>query len=69
MLKVSLGGSKWLSGGSVGPEASVFDLLVTVAGILLLAKLYPMPKYPEIPPDVVENSGVENTGSLRPAAS
>lgn len=49
MLKASLLGSKWLSGGSVGPEASVFDLVVTVAGILLLAKLYPQAKYPEIP--------------------
>ena len=46
MLKVSLLGSKWLSGGTVGPEASVFDLLVTIAGILLLLKLYPDAKYP-----------------------
>lgn len=55
MLKVSLTGSKWLSGGSVGPEASVFDLIVTIAGILLLAKLYPQAKYPEIPPDALED--------------
>jgi membrane protease YdiL (CAAX protease family) len=47
MLNASLMGSKWLSGGSVGPEASVFDLVVTIAGILLLAKLYPHAKYPE----------------------
>lgn len=46
MLKASLMGSKWLSGGSVGPEASVFDLIVTIAGILLLAKLYPDANYP-----------------------
>jgi membrane protease YdiL (CAAX protease family) len=46
LLNASLMGSKWLSGGSVGPEASVFDLLVTIAGILLLAKLYPDAKYP-----------------------
>jgi hypothetical protein len=57
MLKVSLTGSKWLSGGSVGPEASVFDLIVTIAGILLLAKLYPAAKYPEIPPDLVDAAG------------
>lgn len=49
MLKASLMGSKWLSGGSVGPEASVFDLIVTIAGILLLAKLYPNAKYPALP--------------------
>jgi uncharacterized protein len=48
MLKASLMGSKWLSGGTVGPEASVFDLIVTVAGILLLAKLYPTAKYPAV---------------------
>lgn len=49
MLKASLMGSKWLSGGSVGPEASVFDVIVTIAGILLLAKLYPDAKYPALP--------------------
>jgi membrane protease YdiL (CAAX protease family) len=48
MLKASLLGSKWLSGGTVGPEASIFDLVVTVAGILLLAKLYPQARYPEV---------------------
>lgn len=48
MLKATLMGSKWLSGGTVGPEASVFDLLVTVAGILLLAKIYPEAKYPKV---------------------
>ena len=46
MLNASLMGSKWLSGGTVGPEASVFDLIVTLAGILLLLKLYPDAKYP-----------------------
>ncbi len=46
MLNASLMGSKWLSGGSVGPEASVFDLIVTIAGILLLAKAYPQARYP-----------------------
>jgi hypothetical protein len=49
MLRATLTGSKWLSGGSVGPEASVFDVIVTVAGILLLAKLYPDAKYPALP--------------------
>ncbi len=46
MLRATLMGSKWLSGGTVGPEASVFDVVVTIAGILLLAKLYPDAKYP-----------------------
>jgi len=46
MLNASLRGPQWLSGGSVGPEASVFDVIVTLAGIALLAKLYPTAKYP-----------------------
>ena len=49
MLKASLMGSKWLSGGSVGPEASVFDVAVTLAGIVLLLILYPEAKYPVAP--------------------
>jgi uncharacterized protein len=48
MLNASLMGSKWLSGGTVGPEASVFDLIVTIAGILLLARVYPKAKYPAV---------------------
>lgn len=48
LLKASLLGSKWLSGGTVGPEASVFDLVITIAGILLLAKIYPEAKYPAL---------------------
>ena len=50
MLNASLMGSKWLSGGTVGPEASVFDLVVTIAGILLLLKIYPEAKYPVLKP-------------------
>jgi len=49
LLNASLMGSKWLSGGTVGPEASVFDVIVTIAGILLLAKIYPEAKYPALP--------------------
>jgi len=52
MLNARLMGSKWLSGGSVGPEASVFDVAVTIAGILLLAKLYPEAKYVVATPSV-----------------
>ena len=48
LFNASLLGSRWLSGGTVGPEASVFDLVVTVAGILLLIKIYPDAKYPAL---------------------
>ncbi len=41
LLHASLTGSKWLTGGTVGPEASVFNVIVTAAGIVLLTKLYP----------------------------
>jgi hypothetical protein len=57
MLKASLMGSKWLSGGTVGPEASVFDLVVTVAGILLLARIYPEAKYPALDAPANPNFG------------
>jgi membrane protease YdiL (CAAX protease family) len=46
LFNASVQGNKWLSGGSVGPEASLFNVLVTVAGIALFARLYPQAKYP-----------------------
>jgi hypothetical protein len=63
-------GSKWLSGGTVGPEASVFDLVVTVAGILLLAKIYPDAKYPvlalsNVPIDGLPAAAAETAASVR----
>jgi uncharacterized protein len=61
MLNASLMGSKWLSGGSVGPEASVFDLVVTIAGILLLAKIYPDAKYPAVTSPSVPLDGLPAT--------
>ena len=42
-----VGGSPWLTGGSVGPEASVFNLVVTLAGVALLLRLYPDARYPQ----------------------
>lgn len=46
LFNVTIQGNKWLSGGSVGPEASVFNVLITVLGIALLARLYPQAQYP-----------------------
>ncbi len=66
MLKASLMGSKWLSGGTVGPEASVFDLVVTVAGILLLAKIYPEARYPVV---AAAESSPEPAANVLPQAS
>lgn len=67
MLKATLLGSKWLSGGTVGPEASVFDLVVTVAGILLLAKIYPDAKYPTVA--AAANPSPEPAADVLPQAS
>jgi len=57
MLNAALTGSKWLSGGTVGPEASVFDVIVTLAGILLLARLYPEAKYPMLAAEIGPDAG------------
>jgi membrane protease YdiL (CAAX protease family) len=70
MLNASLMGSKWFSGGSVGPEASVFDLVVTIAGILLLARIYPEAKYPVLmpaglPPDNLSAVSAGRAASVR----
>jgi uncharacterized protein len=46
LFNASVGGSNWLSGGSVGPEASLFNVVTTLIGILLLTLAYPTVKYP-----------------------
>lgn len=39
-------GPHWLTGGSVGPEGSIFDFLFIAAAALLVALLYPANKLP-----------------------
>lgn len=69
LLNVSLHGSKWLSGGSVGPEASVFDVLVTVAGIVLLTIVYPEAKYPSVSPlPILSGEGAQSSEITVPSA-
>lgn len=46
LFAASLSGSRWLSGGSVGPEASVFCLLLIAVLFVLVAKVWPLAKYP-----------------------
>jgi membrane protease YdiL (CAAX protease family) len=36
----------WLAGSTVGPEASLFSTITTLAGIVLMASLYPHAIYP-----------------------
>jgi len=47
LLKSKISGNKWLSGGTVGPEASIFAVIVVAVAILIVAKLYPVAKYPQ----------------------
>jgi len=54
LFEATIQGNKWLSGGTVGPEASVFNVLVTIVGIILFAWLYPQAKYPS--PDPAEGA-------------
>ena len=46
LFNSSLHGSKWLTGGSAGPEGNIFNVFLVPLGILLLAKAYPHVKYP-----------------------
>ncbi len=41
LLSSSFHGPRWLTGGQVGPEASVFSIVVLLAVMLLFARLYP----------------------------
>jgi len=46
LLQTSFRGSPWLSGGSVGPEGSVFLFLLLVLLWVVFDQVYPVVKYP-----------------------
>ncbi len=46
LFNAAIQGNQWLTGGTVGPEASVFNVLVTAVGIVLFSQFYPEGKYP-----------------------
>ena len=46
LSNATLNGSKWLSGGSVGPEASLFNLVGEIALLVIVIWLYPQVNYP-----------------------
>jgi hypothetical protein len=46
LSNATLNGSKWLSGGSVGPEASLFNLVGEIALLVIVLWLYPQVNYP-----------------------
>lgn len=48
LFEATIQGNKWLTGGSVGPEASIFNVLITVLGIALFTRFYPRARYPRV---------------------
>jgi uncharacterized protein len=46
LSEATLHGSKWLSGGTVGPEASLFNLIGEALLLVIVLKLYPQANYP-----------------------
>lgn len=52
LLNSSFHGSRWITGGSVGPEGSVFVLVLIVVMWIIFERLYPVAKYPaeDLPP-------------------
>jgi membrane protease YdiL (CAAX protease family) len=49
LFNASVNGKSWLTGGAIGPEASVFNVVVTLAGIALFVVLYPEVRYRQAP--------------------
>lgn len=48
LFNASASGSNWLSGGKVGPEASVFNALTTLIGIAAFGLIYRKATYPTL---------------------
>lgn len=46
LMKTALKGSSWLSGGTVGPEASVLFFVLVAVLAILVHRLYPQANYP-----------------------
>jgi uncharacterized protein len=49
LSNATLHGATWLTGGSVGPEGSVFSFMTMGAAALLIHKVFPARKYPDNP--------------------
>ena len=59
LLHAKLMGSKWLSGGSVGPEASVFAFLADLAMLILFIVLYRQRRFPPAKANVQQPAAAE----------
>jgi membrane protease YdiL (CAAX protease family) len=56
LLQASFHGSRWLTGGSVGPEGSVFLFLLLALLWLIFDRVYPQAKYPAAAAKQMPNS-------------
>jgi membrane protease YdiL (CAAX protease family) len=60
LLSSSLQGSTWLTGGSIGPEGSIFLFVVLAIMWVVFDRLYPVAKYPPVrSPDVSAELNVD----------
>ncbi|MGH9762633.1 MAG: lysostaphin resistance A-like protein, partial [Blastocatellia bacterium] len=63
LLNMSLHGSRWITGGTVGPEGSVFSFIFTGVAFVLFAWLYPLSK------SAAESSGSQNRSTTVSSSS
>ena len=63
LLGSSLQGSPWLTGGSIGPEGSIFLFVVLAIMWMVFARVYPAAKYPAM--RSLESPAEQNLDQLR----
>jgi hypothetical protein len=61
LSNATLHGPAWLTGGSVGPEASVFDFVLLFTFFYVIHRLYPANKSPQATPVVYRTNSEANT--------
>ncbi len=66
LSSAALHGPAWLTGGKVGPEASVFDFLLFFVLFFVVHWLYPASKSPYQSPAAVQRANSEANTSLTP---
>jgi membrane protease YdiL (CAAX protease family) len=66
LSSATLHGPAWLTGGKVGPEASVFDFLLFFVLFLVIHRLYPANKSPYQDPSAVQHAATEAKTGFTP---
>lgn len=64
LSSASLHGPAWLTGGTVGPEASVFDFLIFILLFFVIARLYPARKSSDETPGGFQGPSTETNTNL-----